>query len=27
MKKAIPPVLPADPGIDMVNNFDEDFTK
>lgn len=27
MKKAIPPVLPANPGVDMVNNFDEDFTK
>ncbi|CAM9601114.1 unnamed protein product [Discosporangium mesarthrocarpum] len=26
-KKTIPPVLPDDPGRDLVNNFDEDFTK
>lgn len=26
-KKTVPPVLPADPGKDMVNNFDDDFTK
>ncbi|CAN0359361.1 unnamed protein product, partial [Ectocarpus sp. 12 AP-2014] len=27
LKKTTPPVLPADPGKDMVNNFDDDFTK
>lgn len=27
LKKTIPPVLPSDPGKDMVNNFDDDFTK
>eukprot|EP00903_Cladosiphon_okamuranus_P013096 g12215.t1 len=26
MKKTTPPVLPSDPGKDMVNNFDDDFT-
>lgn len=26
-KKTTPPVLPSDPGKDMVNNFDDDFTK
>ncbi|CAM9927784.1 unnamed protein product [Laminaria digitata] len=26
-KKTTPPVLPSDPGQDMVNNFDDDFTK
>ncbi|CAN0164132.1 unnamed protein product [Ectocarpus sp. 4 AP-2014] len=26
LKKTTPPVLPADPGKDMVNNFDDDFT-
>ncbi|CAN0051760.1 unnamed protein product [Choristocarpus tenellus] len=25
-KKTVPPVLPDDPGKDLVNNFDEDFT-
>lgn len=26
-KKTTPPVLPADPGKDLVNNFDDDFTE
>lgn len=27
LKKTTPPVLPSDPGNEMVNNFDDDFTK
>lgn len=27
LKQTTPPVLPSDPGKDMVNNFDDDFTK